>query len=140
LTIVNNVCKADHWHGITWYDTNNSMVVNNTAIGGSDYPDLPPGSDGWPTRSWISIDGTGNTVRNNLTSRNLSGGDHNIEVLPSEVYQVFNNWAGLDLSLAAGSQAIDAGSPDGAPTHDIEANPRDAQPDVGAYERMTPAP
>ena len=134
LRITNNLCKADHWHGITWYDTNNSVVVNNTVVGGSDYPGLPAGSDSWPTRTWISIEGTGNVVRNNITSRNLSGGDHNHEVLPAAIDDYFVNWLGLDLSLAAGSPAIDDGNPDSATTHDILGLPRDEQPDVGAFE------
>ncbi|MGB5293771.1 MAG: choice-of-anchor Q domain-containing protein [Thermoanaerobaculia bacterium] len=134
LRITNNLCKADHWHGITWYDTNNSVVVNNTAVGGSDYPGLPAGSDSWPTRTWISIEGTGNVVRNNITTRNLSGGDHNHEVLPDSVDDYFVNWLGLDLRLAPASPAIDAGNPDGATTHDILGSPRDGQPDVGAFE------
>jgi len=50
----------------------------------------------------------------------------------------FADWLGLDLSLASGSPAIDAGNPDGATTHDVEGVPRDAQPDVGAYEYVTP--
>jgi hypothetical protein len=135
LRITNNLCKADHWHGITWYDTNNSVVVNNTVLGGSDYPGLPPGSESWPTRTWISVEGTGNTVRNNITTRNLSGGDHNIEIQPEdEVDLVFGDWLGLDFSLAPGSPAIDGGNPDGATTHDIIGEERDSEPDVGAYE------
>ncbi len=93
LRITNNLCKADHWHGITWYDTNNSVVVNNTAVGGSDYPGLPAGSDSWPTRTWISIEGTGNVIRNNITTRNLSGGDHNHEVLPVAIDDYFRELA-----------------------------------------------
>ena len=134
LRITNNLCKADHWHGITWYDTNDSIVVNNTVLGGSDYPGLPPGSESWPTRTWISVEGTGNTVRNNITTRNLSGGDHNHELLPADVDLYFNDWIGLDFTLAPGSPAIDAGNPDGATTHDILGAPRETLPDVGAYE------
>ena len=138
LRITNNVCKGDHWHGITWYDTNNSVFVNNTAVGGSDYMGLPPGSGSWPSYSWISIEGTGNTVRNNITTRNLTGGENNLEVQVGEESLYFADWLGLDLSLASGSPAIDAGNPDGATTHDVEGVPRDAQPDVGAYEYVTP--
>lgn len=138
IRITNNLCKTDHWHGITWYDTNDSVVVNNTVMGGSDYPGLPAGSSGWPTRTWISIEGTGNTVRNNITSRNLSGGDHNLEPLPDELDLYFSDWLGLDLSLAPGSPAIDAGSPVGATPFDLLGTPRDIQPDVGAFESVDP--
>lgn len=136
LRITNNLCKADHWHGITWYDTHDSVIVNNTVVSGSDYPGLPAGSEGWPSRTWISIEGTGNTVRNNITSRNLSGGDHNLEPLPGEVDLYFANWMGLDLSLAAGSPAIDSGARDGATTHDLLGVRRDEDPDVGAFESI----
>jgi parallel beta-helix repeat protein len=138
LRITNNLCKGDHWHGITWYDTNNSVIVNNTAVGGSNYPGLPSGSSAWPDYSWISVDGIGNTIRNNITTRNLSGGDHNHEIAPGDVDLYFTDWLGLDLSLAPGSPAIDAGNPDRATTHDIEGTPRDDQPDVGAYEFVSP--
>ena len=138
LRITNNLCKTDHWHGMTWYDTNNSVVVNNTVVGGSDYPGLPAGSDSWPTRTWISIEGTGNTVRNNITTRNLSGGDHNHEVPPESIDDYFVNWLGLDLRLAPASPAIDAGNPEAATTHDIAGVARDEQPDVGAFEYSEP--
>jgi len=138
LRITNNVCKGDHWHGITWYDTNDSVIVNNTAVGGSNFSGLPPGSSGWPNYSWISVDGTGNTVRNNITTRNLSGGENNLEIQPGEETLYFADWLDLDLSLAAGSPAIDAGNPNGATTHDIEGTQRDALPDVGAYEYVAP--
>jgi hypothetical protein len=36
--------------------------------------------------------------------------------------------------LHPSSPCIDAGTPDGAPSDDIEGNPRDAFPDMGAYE------
>ncbi|MBC8233506.1 carboxypeptidase regulatory-like domain-containing protein [bacterium] len=39
-----------------------------------------------------------------------------------------------DYHLQAGSMCIDAGTPDGAPPDDIEGNPRDEFPDMGAYE------
>ena len=134
LRITNNICKADHWHGITWYDTNNSVVVNNTVVGGSNFPGLPPGSESWPTRTWITIEGTGNLVRNNITSRNLAGGDHNHEIVAEDLDEYFVDWSTLDLRLETGSPAIDAGNPDGATTHDVEGTERDSLPDVGAFE------
>jgi len=39
-----------------------------------------------------------------------------------------------DYHLQAGSPAINAGTPDGAPSEDLTNRPRDAQPDIGAYE------
>jgi predicted outer membrane repeat protein len=46
----------------------------------------------------------------------------------------FVDAANGDYHLAAGSPAIDTGTPAGAPTHDIEGTTRDATPDMGAYE------
>lgn len=43
-------------------------------------------------------------------------------------------WPAADLRLGAGSPAIDAGDPALAPSVDLEGRPRDAHPDVGAYE------
>jgi hypothetical protein len=40
----------------------------------------------------------------------------------------------FDGHLLASSKAIDAGTPQGAPTADLDGRPRDATPDVGAYE------
>lgn len=134
IRITNNVCKGDHWHGITWVDTNDSVIVNNIAVGGSNFTGLPAGSSGWPSTSWISIDGSGNTIRNNITTRNLSGGENNIEIQAGEENLYFADWLALDLEHAPGSPAIDAGYPIGATLYDIDGRPRDAQPDVGAYE------
>jgi hypothetical protein len=41
---------------------------------------------------------------------------------------------GGDYHLQVGSPCIDKGTAVGAPTHDIEGTPRDAAPDMGAYE------
>ena len=43
-----------------------------------------------------------------------------------------------DFHLQPDSPCIDAGTPDGAPTDDIEGNPRDEFPDMGAYEYQGP--
>lgn len=40
----------------------------------------------------------------------------------------------FDAHLQAGSPAIDAGASEGAPADDLDGRPRDAQPDMGAYE------
>jgi len=46
----------------------------------------------------------------------------------------FVDAANGDYHLELGSPCIDAGTSVGAPAHDIEGNPRDANPDLGAYE------
>jgi hypothetical protein len=46
-----------------------------------------------------------------------------------------SGWPEVDLHLQANSPAVDAGSPDGAPSDDIEGHPRTGTPDIGAYER-----
>ncbi len=134
IRIYNNVCKTDHYHGIRWADTHDSFIVNNTVIGGTMLPGLPPGSDDWPDHTWISIDGTNNVVRNNLTTLDQTDGDHNIEITGAEVDDYFVDFAGLDLALVGTAPAVDAGNPDGAPADDVLGNPRDGTPDVGAYE------
>ena len=40
----------------------------------------------------------------------------------------------FDAHLLSDSPAVNAGTPDGAPSTDFDNNPRDAQPDIGAYE------
>jgi hypothetical protein len=46
-----------------------------------------------------------------------------------------SGWPEVDLHLDAVSPAIDAGSADLAPKEDVEGRPRDAEPDIGAYEQ-----
>jgi len=41
----------------------------------------------------------------------------------------------FDGHLTANSPAVNAGTTSGAPDDDLEGNPRDANPDIGAYER-----
>ncbi len=43
-----------------------------------------------------------------------------------------------DYHLQEGSPAVDAGATDGAPAADLENRPRDARPDIGAYEFWQP--
>ncbi len=40
----------------------------------------------------------------------------------------------FDGHLTSGSPAVDAGTPDAAPATDLDGTPRDAVPDIGAYE------
>ena len=57
------------------------------------------------------------------------GGEGNIDADP-----LFVDPENGDYHLQADSPCIDAGTPDGAPPDDLEGNPRDEAPDMGAYE------
>lgn len=133
--VYNNVCKADHWHGITLNDTHDSIVVNNTVVGGGN---LPGGFwTGLATEfSWINVSGDGNVVRNNLTTDDEPGGDHNITVTAENVYDIFMDWEGLDLRLNPDAFAVNAGTSMDAPVDDIAGTNRDDYPDAGAYEHV----
>ena len=50
-----------------------------------------------------------------------------------------SGWPEVDLHLRTDSSAVDAGSADGVPADDVEGHPRDASPDMGAYELREPA-
>jgi hypothetical protein len=131
--VYNNLCKGDHWHGITLGDTHDSLIINNTVVGGGKLPGNP--WSGWSTETtWINVSGTGNTVRNNLTTRNFSGGDHNFIVTADNLYDVFVDWDAQDLRLRPDGPAVDAGSAESAPVDDLRGQLRDGTPDIGAYE------
>ena len=49
-------------------------------------------------------------------------------------------WPSADLRLLAGSPAIDAGDAALAPSVDLEGRPRDARPDLGAFEAAATSP
>ncbi len=140
--VENNVIITDHWHGITFLGAKNVHVVNNTVIDPNTTDPGPP---------WISIDahkdGTppvGCIVRNNIvTDLNLASSgvteDHNIIV--KDYASLFVDAAGYDLHLVPGAAAIDQGSPDLAPSIDVEGIPRPqgVAVDVGAYEWHDPS-
>jgi len=78
--------------------------------------------DPWFTRAEIA-DGTWTSV--------TGQGQGDVTVDPLFV----SGWSEVDLRLQSGSPAVDAGSPDDAPSDDAEGNPRTGTPDIGAYER-----
>jgi len=59
-------------------------------------------------------------------------GQHNLCDVPAGL--VSSDIGNFDAHLSVGSLAINAGTADGAPSNDLDGNPRDAQPDIGAYE------
>jgi hypothetical protein len=141
--IENNVVVTDHWHGITLMGARGARIVNNTVV------DLFPDNEVGPP--WIRVTAHKNgtpaqdcRVWNNLATAYASDTagvteDHDLRVLNLDSY--FVHWPD-DLRLVAGSPAIDAGDPDGAPATDADgiARPQGSGVDVGAYEYVTPVP
>ncbi len=125
----NNVISVDTYHGITIFNAIDCKIINNTladmAVGG-----LVP---------WINITGSGNLVRNNISSmmNTIEGtADHNLVILRSKYNNYFVDPDNQDYHLKAGSPAIDAGIDTDAPGIDLDKNerPRYAVSDAGAYE------
>jgi parallel beta-helix repeat protein len=127
--IENNVVSVETYHGITIYNANNCRIINNTLVDMT-LAGLVP---------WISITGTGNIIRNNISSsmNTIEGiADHNIVVFRSKYINFFVDPESQDYHLKAGSPAINAGSDTEAPANDLDQaeRPQYALTDVGAYE------
>jgi parallel beta-helix repeat protein len=135
--VENNVVITDHWHGITLMGARNCLVINNTVVDRNNTSPGPP---------WIRISkhkngtlGTGNVIRNNLTtsmSNDAGIGTVEFNIIVSNYDDFFVDYANFDLRLKEGCPAIDAGTEEDAPFIDIEgaARPQGAGFDVGAYE------
>ena len=107
--VENNVIITDHWHGITLLGARNCKIINNTVV------DINATSPGPP---WISIAkhkngtlGTGNAVRNNLTTSmsndaGIGTVEHNI--IAGNYDNFFVDYENFDLRLIEGCPAIDA--------------------------------
>jgi hypothetical protein len=81
---------------------------------------------------------TNATIHNNLVTHAIMMRDAGVADLQGNISDIadvadFVDAPGNDLHLVAGSQAIDAGVPSRV-TEDIDGDPRDASPDVGADE------
>ena len=63
----------------------------------------------------------------------LTGGQGQDDVTDDPLFM--SGWPGANLHLQEESPAVDAGIKAGAPSDDLEGHSRDAQPDIGAYER-----
>ena len=99
-------------HNLYWSRSDGEITAE--FVSGRDDPDFTRAeiADG----TWTASTGRG---QGNITSEPL----------------FVSGWPEVDLHLQAGSPAVNAGSAEGAPGNDIEGRPRDAQPDMGAYER-----
>jgi len=125
-TITNNTITGNAAYkggGIYCYSSS-SPVITNTIIWGNSPSDIYP--DDLSNVSYSDIGG-GYT------------GEGNIDTVP-----LFVDAVGGDYNLSNCSQCIGAGTLDGAPSEDIEGNPRpnppQSNPDIGAYEDSLGAP
>ncbi|MDF3056300.1 MAG: hypothetical protein K0R17_515 [Rariglobus sp.] len=135
-TVENNLVVTDQYQGIAFYGARNCRIVNNTVIKNP--------INGHDIAPWLKVTAhknkspsTGNTVRNNLVwamtnAKDIGTEDHNLVSTNPEEH--FVNYAGFNFMLIAGSKARDAGSATLAPVLDIDEVPRDAHPDIGAFE------
>jgi hypothetical protein len=135
--VENNVVITDHWHGITLMGAVDCKILNNTVVDRNNTSPGPP---------WISITkhkdgtlGTGNVVRNNLTtsmSNDAGIGTVDFNIIVSNYDDFFVDYNLFDLRLKEGCPAIDAGTDEEAPMIDRDGitRPQGAGFDVGAYE------
>jgi hypothetical protein len=123
-------------------DITNTLIIHNTGNTGIDsqwdsdavftlnycdtYGNSPDGMDGVT----ITRNNCLGTPQEDGLDPLMAGGP-----LPSGVGPDYaDEWMDYDYRLLPDSPAIDAGTPTGAPPTDIEGSPRDATPDIGAYE------
>jgi parallel beta-helix repeat protein len=125
--VENNVVITSHWHGITLLGARNCKVINNTVVDRNDQTPGPP---------WISIAkhkdgtlGTGNLIRNNLTtsmSNDAGIGTVDFNIIVSNYDDYFVDYDNFNLRLKEGCAAIDAGTDEGAPLIDMDGITRPA--------------
>ncbi|MFW6146343.1 MAG: PKD domain-containing protein [Planctomycetota bacterium] len=138
VLVENNVVLTAHYHGISLYDANGCVIINNTALDPSRaYPC-------WITLGTKNVTGNSNcTIRNNLSYQIPSADpannivvDHNIVLTDTLSDSIFVDWRNGDVHLLADGPAVDQGSSELAPTVDIEGTPRPQGNgwDIGAYE------
>jgi hypothetical protein len=140
----NNLIVTDMWHGLSLYGAINCRIVNNTVVTS---PFRPLG-----TTPWIGVydhktrgPSTGNLVVNNLASDLKFGsamGTARANIVSTAFDTHFVDYENYDFHLSPTSQAIDRGvvleDEDQRVTEDLEGHPRDAKPDLGAYEFVDP--
>ena len=141
--IQNNLCYENGGRGVHVFHAKNVLAVNNTLVNNLRHPDIDGGE-------LTASSSTALVYRNNLTVASRPGAgavvwsaqvqfDHNVHVgqAPAQMGsgdQVTAVSVNADFTPAANSPAINGGSTVSAPATDIRGVPRDAQPDVGAFE------
>lgn len=152
--VENNVVITDHWHGITFFNISNSMIVNNTVI--DPYLDVRYSNleeeyrtkTFGPVRVWVAADEKGNKSENNRIANNLAS-DYLIEnsegintnnIKVASTYYALDNyfarWNYLDFHLRDSALAVNAGNTELAPKIDADGTPRPlgSAVNAGAYE------
>jgi parallel beta-helix repeat protein len=145
FVIENNIVSIDHWNGISVYGAIDCLIINNTVM-----PNPIALSTKGPPRIHIRDhktrgEASGNIIRNNLTSGiNMANsstavvGLYEYNIVTSDVEAHFPGYENFDFHLSSDSSAINAGSTEDAPDIDIDGEVRDALPDVGADEVVSP--
>lgn len=158
-SLLNNLMSRNTRGGI--YVSGSSPVMTNNTLVGSGSPDAGDGIKLWSRSTCkspycvtgriantiimsyeVGISGSGpmtptidyNDLWNNATANyelpaGVATGTHNVSLNP-----YFVDPSSEDYHLESTSPCIDTGTATGAPDFDIEGKPRDAQPDIGAYE------
>lgn len=108
----------------SWPVLVNAVMWGNTVLNG---PQIYNDGDSTTQISYSDVQGCGGSDTWDTTCGIDNG--HNIDDDP-----LYVNLANGNLHLVFDSPAVDKGTPTGAPTTDIDGNPRDVLPDMGAYE------
>lgn len=130
--VENNVVLVQHYHGISIFHSENSVIINNITFD-------PTGK--WPTWIHLGPGGKNTIVRNNMSREFYLKGqnitqDHNLDIDRYNLNSLFVNYKNNDVRHKAGSPAIDSGSSLKAPSVDRDKNsrPQGSGFDIGAYE------
>jgi hypothetical protein len=115
-------------------DGSESILLRNDIFQGN--PEFGAGGD-TTCLAWTDMDGDlftiDHAIINDLKATPDPCPSHSLcDVSPGLVDARIDHF---DAQLAEDSPAIDAGTEEDAPDHDFDGQPRDTQPDIGAYER-----
>ena len=142
--VQNNLCYENGGRGVHVFHAKNVLAINNTLVNNLRHADIDGGE-------LTASSATALVYRNNLTLPSRPGKgvvvwsaqvqlDHNVYVgqAPAQVGtgdKVTSIGVNADYTPATNSPAINGGNPAGAPATDIRGVTRDAQPDIGAFEK-----
>lgn len=135
--VVNNLVITNHWHGITFSGIRNSIIANNTVVGG----------DTASESTWIRVSDhkDGRKSQNCIVANNLAFNinvaqekglvTNNLVVTEDSTEIYYRNWPKHDLRLKRGTPAVNGGSKEYAPDTDINGVPRPgASISIGAFQ------